>query len=120
MARMPSACGVPGEAELSGELAGIEEIRPIALVQHLVGFGDKRIEPSGNPEHRPAQHAMAWHHAEFLRRQRDEFFPCERIGRGGDMPRLVPGVWPFGQLHQAFRGIRRVGEGVRNRVIHEP
>jgi hypothetical protein len=116
---MPSAYGVP-EATLSGEFDGIEEIRPIARVQHRVGFGDTRIEPPGNPEHRPTQHAMAWHYAESLCRQRDEFFPCERIGRGGDMPRLIPGVWPSGQLHQALRGIRRVGEGVRNGIIHEP
>jgi hypothetical protein len=109
-----------GDAELFREFAGIEEIRPIALIQHLVGFSDKRIEPSGYPEHRPAQHAMAWRHAEFLRRQLDEFFPCERIRRGGEMPRLVPGVWPCGQLHQALRSVRRVGEGMRDRVVHEP
>jgi uncharacterized protein YbjT (DUF2867 family) len=109
-----------GDAELFREFAGIEEIRPIALIQHLVGFSDKRIEPSGYPEHRPAQHAMARYYAEFLRSQRDEFFPCQRIGCGGDMPRLIPGVWPPGQLYQALRGVRRVGKRVRNGIIHEP
>jgi hypothetical protein len=42
----------------------------------------------------------------------DELFSCERIGRGGDMPGLIPGGCPFGELYEALRGVRRVGQVV--------
>jgi hypothetical protein len=63
---------------------------------------------------------MFWRDAKFLCRKGDKLFPRERIGCGGDMPGLIPGGCPFAELYQALRGVSRVGEGVRNSIIHKP
>jgi hypothetical protein len=96
----PDAVGIggTGEAERPGKLSGIEKVRRIALIKHLVRFRDERIEPSCNPEHGLAQNAIPGRNAKFLCRQGDKFFPGERIRRGGDMPGLVPGICLFGEL----------------------
>ena len=68
----------------------------------------------------PAPHTMSRCDAQFLRGKGDEFSAGQRMGSGGDVPGLIPGGRPFGEAYEALRGIGRVGEGVRNGVIHEP
>src|SRR5689334_23482541 len=86
-----------GEAKLSGEFTGVKEVRRIALIKHFVGFRDERIEQSCKPEYGPAQNAVSWRDAEFLRGKSDKLFSCERIGRGGNMPGLNSGGRSFGK-----------------------
>src|SRR6195256_5294754 len=79
------------EAELPGEFAGVEEVGRIVLIEHFVGFRDLRIEPSCKPDHGPAQNAIFWRNAKFLRGQGDKLLSCGRIGCGGNVPGLIPG-----------------------------
>src|SRR4029077_5224190 len=105
--RPTDAIGVrgPREAELPGELAGVEQVRRLALVEHLVGFSHQRIEPTGHAEHRPAQHTMSRCNAKCLCGKRDEFSAGQRVGSGGDVPGLIPGGRPLGEAYEALRCI---------------
>src|ERR1700704_4045476 len=70
------------EAKLPGQFTGVEEVGRIVLIEHFVGFRDQRIEPSCKPDHGPAQNAIFWRNAKFLRGQGDKLLSWGRIGCG--------------------------------------
>src|SRR6478672_7215870 len=82
--------GSSRETKLPGELSRIEQIRRIALIQHLVRLADQGIEPPSHPEHWPTENPIFWRQSEFLRGHCDELFAGWRIGGGWKMPYLVP------------------------------
>ena len=91
-----------------------------ALVKHFVRFSDLRIKQAREPHHEPAQNSIIRCGAKFLRGQGDKLFPGGRVWRGGDMPGLIPGRGTFRELQETPRGVRRIGKGVRDTIVHEP
>ena len=117
---MPSGYGVGSRSKARENFVESKTYSEIVLVEHFARLADVRAHEAGEPDHRPAQHAVPGLGSEGVRGNAYELLACRRRRCSGQMPCLIPRLFVRSEQREAACGIRRESERVGYSVVHEP